>query len=53
MALVPVEDHILVEPITQENTTSSGIILPDSKEKPSKGKVVAVGQGKILETGGR
>ncbi len=40
--LRPIEDHVLIEPIEAENITSSGIILPDSKEKPSKGKVLAV-----------
>jgi chaperonin GroES len=40
--LKPIEDHVLVEPIEQESTTKSGIILPDSKEKPNKGKVIAV-----------
>jgi chaperonin GroES len=47
--LIPLEDHIVVKPINEETTTKSGIILPESKEKPSKGKVVAVGNGKILE----
>lgn len=51
--LVPLEDHIIVKPLSQENTTKSGIILPESKEKPSKGEVVAVGAGKILENGSR
>lgn len=51
--LVPLEDHILVEAFEEETTTKSGIILPDSKEKPSKWKVVAVGNGKILENGQR
>lgn len=51
--LIPIEDHILVEPLEEEQTTKSGIILPDSKEKPSRGKVIAVGQGKILENGQR
>jgi chaperonin GroES len=51
--LIPLEDHILVEAIEEENKTKSGIILPDSKEKPSKGKVVAVGNGKILDNGTR
>ena len=51
--LIPVEDHILVEAIEEENTSKSGIILPDSKEKPSKWKVMAVGEGKILENGNR
>jgi len=51
--LIPLEDHILVEAIEEENKTKSGIILPESKEKPSKGKVVAVGNGKILDNGTR
>jgi co-chaperonin GroES (HSP10) len=34
--LTPLEDHVLVAPIEEENKTRSGIILPDSKEKPSK-----------------
>lgn len=42
-SLIPVEDHILVEAIEDEATTKSGIILPtDNKEKPSRGKVIAV-----------
>lgn len=51
--LIPLEDHIVVKPLTQETTTKSGIILPESKEKPSKGEVIAVGEGKILENGSR
>ena len=51
--LIPLEDHILVEAIEEETKTRSGIILPDSKEKPSKGKVIAIGEGKILENGTR
>ncbi len=47
--LIPLEDHILVEAIEEENKTKSWILLPDSKEKPSKGKVVAVGNWKILD----
>ena len=54
MNLIPLEDHILVEPVEQEETTASGILLPtDKNEKPSKGTVVAVGAGKILENGQR
>ena len=53
-SLIPVEDHILVEAIEDEATTKSGIILPtDNKEKPSRGKVIAVWKGKILENGER
>ena len=42
-----------MKPLVQESTTKSGIILPENKEKPSKGEVVAVGAGKILENGSR
>ena len=43
MNLIPLVDHILVEPTQAETTTASGIILPtDNKEKPSKGKVIAL-----------
>ena len=41
--LIPIEDHVLIEPMEEEKKTASGIVLPDSKEKPSKGKVIAVG----------
>ena len=52
--LIPLENHILVEPVEDETTTKSGIILPDSnKEKPSKWKVIAVGEGAILDNGQR
>lgn len=46
--IVPTSDHIVVE-ATPEETTASGIIIPDtaSKEKPQKGKVIAVGPGKV------
>lgn len=51
--LTPLEDHIIVKPLTQETTTKSGILLPESSEKPSKGTVIAVWAGKILENGTR
>lgn len=51
--LIPLEDHILIEGIEEENKTKSWIILPDSKEKPSKWKVVAVWNWKILDNGSR
>ena len=53
MKLQPIEDHILIKPINEENTTKSGIILPDSKEKPKKGEVIAVWDGRILDDGNR
>ncbi|MDA0883130.1 MAG: co-chaperone GroES [Flavobacteriales bacterium] len=43
----PLADRVLVEPALAEETTASGIIIPDSaKEKPQRGKVIAVGAGK-------
>jgi chaperonin GroES len=42
----PLADRVLVEPLAAETTTASGLIIPDSaKEKPSKGTVIAVGNG--------
>jgi chaperonin GroES len=52
MGLKPLHDRIIVEPSEAERTTASGIILPDSaQEKPLTGTVVAVGPGKLLDTG--
>jgi len=55
MQIKPLSDHVLIKPITREEKTKSGIVLPDtaSKEKPEQGKVVAVGPGKMLESGKR
>jgi chaperonin GroES len=48
----PLADRILVEPAAAEERTASGIIIPDTaKEKPQRGKVVAVGAGKVSEKG--
>lgn len=48
----PLRDNILVEPISSQTTTASGIVIPDTvKEKPQEGKVVAVGPGKFNEDG--
>jgi chaperonin GroES len=51
----PLNDYVLVKPITEDETTKAGIILPDTvdKEKPEKGEVVAVGEGKLLDNGQR
>jgi chaperonin GroES len=47
VSLKPLADRVLVEPAQAEETTSSGIIIPDTaKEKPQKGSIVAVGGGK-------
>lgn len=44
----PLSDRVLVKPVEAEETTSSGIIIPDTaKEKPQKGTVVAAGPGKV------
>jgi chaperonin GroES len=43
----PIGDHILVKPVAIDQTTKSGIVLPDtSKEKPQTGQVIAIGHGK-------
>ena len=54
MAIKPLDDRILVKPIEQEEKTASGLYLPETaKERPVKGKVVAVGPGKLLDNGER
>ena len=46
MTVKPLSDRVLIEPAKAEETTAGGIIIPDSaKEKPLKGKVIAVGNG--------
>ncbi len=52
MKIRPLQDRILVHRIEEEETSAGGIIIPDSaKEKPSEGKVIAVGNGKVKEDG--
>jgi chaperonin GroES len=52
MKLKPLGDRVLVRPVEEEETTASGIVLPDTaKEKPQKGEVLAVGEGKWDEDG--
>ncbi|HNV96921.1 MAG TPA: co-chaperone GroES [bacterium] len=53
MNLKPLFDNIVVKRIEEKETTKSGIVLPDTidKEKPQKGEVVAVGDGKISDNG--
>jgi len=54
MNIKPLDDRVLIEPISKEEQTKSGIILPDTaEEKPEQGKVVAVGPGKFDESGKR
>jgi chaperonin GroES len=50
----PLDDRIVVEPLEAEEKTAGGILLPDSaKQKPQRGRVLAVGPGKMLESGSR
>ena len=52
MKLKPLGDRLLVQPVEEEETTASGIVLPDTaKEKPQRGKVLAVGPGPRDEDG--
>jgi chaperonin GroES len=55
MKLKPLGDNLVVKALSKEETTKSGIILPDTidKEKPEQGEVMAVGQGKLLDNGQR
>ena len=55
MKLKPLNDHVIVKAITEDEVTKSGIVLPDTvdKEKPEKGEVIAIGEGKLLDSGGR
>ncbi|MEQ8662252.1 MAG: co-chaperone GroES, partial [Gammaproteobacteria bacterium] len=52
MKIRPLHDRIIVKRMDEEKTSPGGIVIPDSAaEKPIKGEVVAVGNGKILESG--
>ena len=52
--LYPLEDRVVVEPLAAEEMTAGGLLLPDSaKEKPQRGIVLAVGAGKLLDSGKR
>lgn len=53
MNIQPLSDHILIEPIKQDEKTKTGILLPDTaeKERPEKGKVIAVGPGRKTASG--
>ncbi|RMG67888.1 MAG: co-chaperone GroES [Calditrichaeota bacterium] len=54
MSIKPLADRVVVKPLEEEDKTPGGIILPDTaKEKPQRGKVVAVGPGKLNEKGER
>ncbi|MCD5396383.1 MAG: co-chaperone GroES [Candidatus Pacebacteria bacterium] len=53
MKIKPISNHILIEPIEEEEKTKSGILLPETaeKEKPQEGKVIAVGPGRKTSSG--
>ena len=52
--LRPLDERVVVEPVEAEETTAGGIVLPDTaKEKPQRGTVLAVGPGRLLDSGER
>ncbi len=52
--LVPLADRIVITPLKQDEVTASGLVIPDTaKEKPQQGEVIAVGPGKVDESGTR
>ena len=54
VSLKPLEDRIIVKSLEAEQTTASGLVIPDTaKEKPQEGQVVAVGPGRVAENGNR
>ena len=54
MKVVPIGDKIVVKRLDAEETTAGGIVLPDSaKEKPKQGRVLSIGDGKLLNDGRR
>ena len=53
-SIVPLGDRVVVKPVHQEEVLSSGLIIPDTaKEKPQQGEVIAVGPGKLDDSGKR
>ena len=54
VTIKPLEDRILVQPLEAEQTTASGLVIPDTaKEKPQEGEVLAIGPGRIDDKGNR
>jgi chaperonin GroES len=54
VVLKPLEDRIVVQPLEAEQVTASGLVIPDTaKEKPQEGKVLAVGPGRVDDSGKR
>jgi chaperonin GroES len=54
VTIKPLEDRILVKPLEAEQTTKSGLVIPDTaKEKPQEGEVLALGPGRVDDNGNR
>ena len=55
MKLKPLHDHVIVKPVTADEVTKSGIVLPDTidKDRPERGEVIAIGSGKLASDGKR
>jgi chaperonin GroES len=54
MKVKPLQDRVVVKRIEEDEKTKGGIIIPDAaKEKPQEGRVIAIGDGKVLESGQR
>ena len=54
VSIKPLEDRIVVRPLEAEQTTASGLVIPDTaKEKPQEGTVLAVGPGRVDDNGNR
>lgn len=54
VTIKPLEDRVLVQPLEAEQTTASGLVIPDTaKEKPQEGKVIATGPGRVDDSGKR
>ena len=54
MNLRPLDDRVVIEPLDPEEVTAGGIVLPDAaQEKPQRGHVVAIGPGRLLDSGKR
>ncbi len=54
ISLRPLDDRVVVKPLDAEETTAGGIVLPDAaQEKPQRGKVLAVGEGRLMDSGTR
>lgn len=54
MKIKPLQDRVIIKRLEEEQKTAGGIIIPDTaKEKPQQGKILAVGPGKVLDSGTR